>query len=344
MTQESDVRRDSKLRRGLWWFCCVFAWAGTLALAVLALLKIFYHDGTHLLIQINSFTRYVYLPAYVALAWSLWMRRWFLATAAVAVVACHIAWLTPDFVRDRRFDRRANSATSAADSRVVRVAFSNLLGSHRSYKPLWREIAAHDPDVVVMAESSSLSVNSFLNYPAFAHFKQPNGPGRSRRGEVVVFSKLPIVHETETFATHRVIRTIDVDVGSGTLRIVGLHAPRPMQRPEYDFYGYWDQVIPMLASPQGPAVIVGDYNATQYSLVHKRLKALGLRSAHEDRGRGYVTTWPNGLWNVPPIRIDHAFLTPEVECVSIREERGTGSDHKPLIVDVRICGATTASE
>jgi endonuclease/exonuclease/phosphatase (EEP) superfamily protein YafD len=338
------MTQGSKFRRGLWWFCCVAAWSGTLALAILALLKIFYHDGTHFLIQINSFTRYVYLPAYLALAWALWKWRWVLAAAALAVVACHITWLTPDFVRDRRFDRPADIAAAAANSRVVRIAFSNVLGSHRRFEPLWRDIAPHDPDVVVMAESSSLSVNSFLAYPAFSHFRQLNGPGRLRRGEVVVFSKLPIVNEMETFATNRVIRTIDVDLGSETLRIVGLHAPRPMPPPAYDFYGYWDQAMPLFTSQEGPTVMVGDYNATQYSLVFKRLKAAGLRSAHEDRGRGYVTTWPNGLWNVPPIRIDHAFLSPEVECVNISEELGSGSDHKPLIVDVRVRGSTTASE
>jgi hypothetical protein len=39
---------------------------------------------------------------------------------------------------------------------------------------------------------------------------------------------------------------------------------------------------------------------------------------------------------MPPIRIDQAFLSPEIECLDIREGRGEGSDHKPLIVDLRI--------
>jgi endonuclease/exonuclease/phosphatase (EEP) superfamily protein YafD len=70
--------------------------------------------------------------------------------------------------------------------------------------------------------------------------------------------------------------------------------------------------------------------------VYKQLRAAGLRSAHDDRGRGYATTWPNGKWLLPPIRIDQAFLSGDVECTGITEGRGEGSDHKSLIVDIRV--------
>ena len=63
-----------------------------------------------------------------------------------------------------------------------------------------------------------------------------------------------------------------------------------------------------------------------------------LRSAHVDRGRGYAITWPNGMFPLPPIRIDHALLSPEVECLAISEGIGTGSDHRPLVVDLRVHG------
>jgi endonuclease/exonuclease/phosphatase (EEP) superfamily protein YafD len=318
-----------------WRVCYVAAWMATLGLAVVALLRIFYHDGTHFLIQLNSFTRYVYLPAYACLIWALWMRRWRLASAALAVVLCHVIWMLPDFVRDRRFDLPKDAATASA-SPTVRIFFSNLLGSQRDFTPLWQEIADANPDVVVMAESSYYSVQSFLKYPAFAEFAKPNGTGRLRRGEVVVFSKLPIKSESQIYATDRIVQTVDVEVGSQTLRIIGLHSPRPMPPPAYDFYGYWKMMIPRLTSDNMPRVIVGDFNATQYSRVYKQLKQCSLRSAHEDRGRGYATTWPNGLWSLPPIRIDQAFLSAGVKCLGIREGRGDGSDHKPLIVDVRI--------
>jgi len=95
-------------------------------------------------------------------------------------------------------------------------------------------------------------------------------------------------------------------------------------------------MIPEIMAEQGPLVVVGDCNATQYSAVYQRLTADRLRSAHEDRGRGYATSWPNGQLWLPPIRIDQAFISREVECLDIKEGEGRGSDHKPLILDIKI--------
>ena len=94
---------------------------------------------------------------------------------------------------------------------------------------------------------------------------------------------------------------------------------------------------------RGPLVVIGDFNATQHSRVYQQLESDGLRSAHEDRGRGYVTTWPNGAQPLPPIRIDQAFLSPQVECLSIREGIGPGSDHKPLILQLRVYASEPAN-
>jgi endonuclease/exonuclease/phosphatase (EEP) superfamily protein YafD len=331
------MKQASTKRSGFWLVCYVAVWTATLALAVVALLRVFYHDGTHFLIQLNSFTRYMYLPAYVCLVWAAWMRRWRLAAVAFAVVACHFVWMLPDFVRDRRFDPEDNVAAAENDSPIVRIVFSNVLGARRDYAPLWKEIAEFNPDIVVMAESSPYLVRSFLAYPALASFGEATRSGRLHRGEVVIFSKLPVLNDSQRLLSNRIVQTADVEVGQQILRVVGLHSPRPMPPPANDFYGYWDLAIPLLTSGDVPRVIVGDFNATQYSRVYKRLKQGGLRSVHDDRGRGYATTWPNGQWVLPPIRIDQAFVSADVKCLSIREGRGDGSDHKPIFVEVQIC-------
>jgi endonuclease/exonuclease/phosphatase (EEP) superfamily protein YafD len=61
-----------------------------------------------------------------------------------------------------------------------------------------------------------------------------------------------------------------------------------------------------------------------------------MRSAHDDRGRGYATTWPNDKFWLPPIRIDQAFLSPDVACKRIVEGHGKGSDHRPIVVDLTV--------
>lgn len=320
----------------LWWILHGFFWVGTLTLLAVALLRIFYHDGSLYLTWINAFTRYVYLPVYVALFWAVWMRRWILAGVALVVVSCHVAWMYPNFVRDQRFDLPAAAAANANDSPTLRIFFANIYAWNMSMASILQEIADSNADVVVLAECSRASRQSFEQSPQMQPYVNANGSTKLRRGEVVIYSKLPIKADRQDYAAGRILQTADIELGSQTLRLIGLHSPRPMPPPDYDYVGYWQRVVPLLTSQQGPVVIVGDFNATEHSLVYKQLQDDGLRSAHDDRGRGYATTWPNGEWMVPPIRIDQAFISPDVECVAIQEGLGKGSDHRPLIVDIRL--------
>ena len=100
------------------------------------------------------------------------------------------------------------------------------------------------------------------------------------------------------------------------------HSHRPLVETPDLYAAYWSQVIPLIEVQTGPLIVIGDFNATQHSAVYEQLTAGRLRSAHTDCGRGYATTWPNGQWPLPPIRIDQAFLSPEIECLSIAEGVG----------------------
>jgi endonuclease/exonuclease/phosphatase (EEP) superfamily protein YafD len=331
------AKRFSRLRRLFWWACYVTAWLTALSLVVVAGLRIFFHDGNLYLCWINAFTRYVYLPAYLCLAWAAWQRRWFMAFCSLAVVACHVVWMAPNFLRDRRFDSPADVAAAPADAvSTMRIFFANVLITNPEHQPLWEEIAEADPDVIVLAECNYPHIRSFRKSPLMTPYLRGGAEMRSQMGEVVVYSKLPIKNEMQNYVMGRVVQTVDIEVGSQTLRLVGLHAPRPVYPSEYSYARYWEEMIPVLTTEPTPLVIIGDFNATEHSRVYKQLRAAGLRSAHDDRGRGYATTWPNGKWRLPPIRIDQAFLSREVECTAIAEGRGKGSDHKPIIVDIRV--------
>jgi endonuclease/exonuclease/phosphatase (EEP) superfamily protein YafD len=323
----------------VWWICHALFWLVIIGLLAAAALRVFKHDGTQLLTWINAFTRYVYLPAYVCLAWALWMRRWLLAIVSFTVVGFHVAWMLPDLLRDRRFDVPPAAVSAAGTApQTVRIFFANVLATNRDFGPLWDEVERSNAEIIVLAECSRFSNQSFRRRPAMAEFIHSNGVRRSQIGEVKIYSKLPIKSESQLWIADRVVQKVDVDVGGKTLRVIGLHAPRP-QKPTYDYFGYYEKMVPLLTAEPGPVVIIGDFNATQHSRVYKQLEDSGLRSAHEDRGRGYATTWPNNYWWLPPIRIDQAFLSRDVECVSITEGRGAGSDHKPLILDVALRNA-----
>jgi endonuclease/exonuclease/phosphatase (EEP) superfamily protein YafD len=331
-TASEPAKRSSLPQRA----AAFVGWSTTIALATLAVLHFAWHDGTHLLTMFNAFTRYLYLPAYAVLGFALWTRRRRLAIANAAIIACHLYWLAPDFLRDRRFDVPATTSAAAANSPSIRIFFANVRAINWERGPLLREIRDAKPDVVILVEFSQIWWNAFHHSPLIATYPFGSGMDHARIDAINVFSKLPLKSDTNEWFAGRCIETVEIEVGSQTLRIAGLHAPRPMEYLDNDYVGYWKQALPMLLRMERPLVAIGDFNATQYSSVYQALKAGGLRSAHEDRGRGYAVSWPNGdLW-IPPIRIDQAFVSANVECVAIQEGEGSGSDHKPLILDVRL--------
>ncbi len=324
------------------WIIYALAWLVTVSLAAVALLRIFYYDSTLFLIRLNAFTRYIYLPAYVCLAYAVWKRRWCLAAMNIAIVSLHLTLIAPDFIRDRRFDlvyATTTTATTLSPS-TVRVFFANVRGYNTQYQPLFEEIKAADPDIIILVEFSWPWHMAYLRSPIFAMYPYGDRADRQQAGAVSVFSKLPLKSAKLENVCGRGVRTIEIPLGSETLRLIGLHSPRPEDSRGDDYNGFWGRMISQILgeAEQGPLVVVGDFNATQYSAVYAALTKDRLRSAHEDRGRGYANTWPNGqLKRLPSlIRIDQALLSPEVECIDIREGQGRGSDHQPLILDVKI--------
>lgn len=317
----------------------MLAWCFALGLLSCAAARAFYHDGAFLFIWINAFTRYIYLPAYATLIWAVWQRRAWLALVSAAVASCHLFWLAPDYLRDGHVDAGATVGAAAATAEhppSLRVFFANVSERNAEYAAMLQEIASADPDVIVLVEYGWGWHRAFKSAPAMAPYVYGSGHLQSHIGSVNLFSRRPLKSEIQNWVNGRAVHTVDIQLGTHTLRLIALHGPRPIDKPKYDYRGFWQQLVPLLTVDPGPLVIVGDFNFTQHSRVYRELTARGRRSAHEAVGRGYATTWPNEKYWLPPIRIDHAFISPEVECQSIREGNGVGSDHKPLIVDVQI--------
>jgi endonuclease/exonuclease/phosphatase (EEP) superfamily protein YafD len=336
--KSSREGRPTETRRLSWWtwLLLAIAWLVTFALGAVVLLRIFFHDGTFLLTGINAFTWYVYLPAYGCLLVALWKRRRWLAAANVGIIGCHLWWLAPDFVPDRRFaTTTATVHPGIGAPPSLRIFFANVRTLNQERNAIWQEIEDRDPDIVVLVEAMWGWRDSFRKSSLPAAYPYNSGLDQVTV-ENFVFSKLPPKSIRDDWIAGRCVQTVEFPLGAETLHLVGLHAPRPMDLRDNIYADFWNRAMPMLLGERQPLVVIGDFNATQYSHVYQELKAAGLRSAHEDRGRGYATTWPNGTVPLPPIRIDQAFLSPDVTCLNISEGRGLGSDHKPLVLDIEI--------
>ena len=322
--------------RSWWsWLLRAAAWCVAIGLLTLALLRICYHDGAICLIWFNAFTLYLYLPAYLILVAATRRRSWWLAAISLFVVFCHVAWVAPDFAPAKTYAPPIPATDKASPS--VRLFFANVAGDNTYHQDLMQEIADADPDVVVIAECYPAWAQVLRDSPTMAAYNDGTNLAAPYGNDVVVRSRLPLARQQTLLSANRFSTLVDVVLGDRSLRLMCLHSPRPLTDPTNHYGEFWRRTQSVLAEQPEPLVVIGDFNATQHSLVYQQLNAGGhLRSAHTDRGRGYATTWPNGLVPFPPIRIDQAMLSPGVECLAIREGIGRGSDHKPLILDVRI--------
>ena len=85
-----------------------------------------------------------------------------------------------------------------------------------------------------------------------------------------------------------------------------------------------------------PAILLGDFNATQHHGAYRRLVAR-LRDAQFAVRRRRLPTFPSRF---PMLRIDHVFISRSIAVTGVHAPRGgltrIASDHLPLVVDFRL--------
>jgi endonuclease/exonuclease/phosphatase (EEP) superfamily protein YafD len=314
--------------------CVRAAWAMALLMLACLLLRIFWHDGNIVLVAVNAFTLYFYLPAYACLAVAVWLRRRWLAAVSLLIIACHLAWIGPESLP---FQRRVEPASpTAGPAPTLRIFYANVKALNTRYDAMLEEIAAADPDFIFLNEFTSSWENTFAASPVMASYLERHGLPRHRIGTMGFYTRLPVSDFKILWNHFRMDCTFDVDLNGRKLRMFCLHGPRPLSFSQSDYYRYWSETMRLLTQQPHPLLVIGDFNATPYSRAYQRVISAGLHPAHADVGRMYASSWPNGYFPLPPIRIDHALLSPQVVCREIVEGRGTGSDHKPLILEVEL--------
>jgi endonuclease/exonuclease/phosphatase (EEP) superfamily protein YafD len=82
-----------------------------------------------------------------------------------------------------------------------------------------------------------------------------------------------------------------------------------------------------------PLLLGGDFNARPESAVHGELRGAGFRDGWAGCGQGDASTFPA---RAPARRIDYLYLTGAARCRSARVLPTQASDHRPLLMRVRL--------
>lgn len=305
-------------------------WAVLGPFAAVALARVVAHDAVFPLIWANSATPWIYAPAWIVLAWSLARGHRGASIAASLVVALHVAWMTPTLVPTERM---------TVDGQRLRVVTANVLFSHGRPSALERELLSYDADVLVLVEVSRRWAERIDAAPMRERYPHRRMEVHDGPRGIALLSRFPFARARTIALGDVPAIEADIELERHRLRLLGVHFVPPTDSTRAaTWHRQFHTVARRLQAARGPRIALGDFNATPHASGIVLLERLGFRDAHLALGRGLAATWPNGTSYAPPLLLDHVLGSPEIGFTSVREGRGIGSNHRPVIADLAIDG------
>lgn len=328
--------------------------AGVFFVSVVAAWLLHAGHSAHPLLALAPYLPWPWMlvPAVLALWASMWLRPvWRLMSLASVLLVSGVVM---------------DLALGLADEgdkplRLMTYNAKVMLASQRpgGMEGLAAEIAAHDPDVLVMQDAGELR-----------HIER-SMPGLQARlfgdrnvylhGQYVVASRLPLhgchaerlPFPPEQREAHDFVRC-EVDGPHGRFTLVNVHFVTPRQgllavrRGGLDGLEVWEgnatvrveqahALAEALRGIQGPVVVAGDLNAPERTDVVRSLLATGLRDVWSSAGFGYGYTHGHslriGLFQ-SFLRIDHILVSEDIGVRAVKVGGAIASEHRAVIADL----------
>jgi endonuclease/exonuclease/phosphatase (EEP) superfamily protein YafD len=227
----------------------------------------------------------------------------------------------------------------------LRVLIANINTQNKSYGKVLNLVRSEQPDVAIFMEvdevwKAQLDILKDL---------LPYSSGQSNPynlGLLVYSNQLLNDSKLEFFGSDRNPSVVaQLTVADQPVTLLATH-PLPPVKPSF-FQSRNQQlafISQYLAGVNNRVILAGDLNTTMWSPYYRRLvNQTGLSNAR--KGFGILPTWPTkGTYHqIPPwltsllrIPIDHCLISRGLITTSIHTGSDTGSDHKPLVVDLRV--------
>jgi endonuclease/exonuclease/phosphatase (EEP) superfamily protein YafD len=305
-----------------------------LAAAVFALLRLVppADDATALVASFIPYGLVGALVALVCLGLALLRTRRRLVLAGLTVLSAvllglQVAWQAPLFVADDR---------PAASSGFTLLSLNTFKGQA---DPDQVVAVAADADVVVLLEVTPTLAASLEDRGWGSRYPYTAGLNGSATSNTVLFSRYPLsgsVQIGEGSFDEWLTTAALPEVGA--VRLIGVHACNP-----YCGGNRWAQEHAALErvvrqNLDRPLVVAGDFNAVDDHGPLQRLHRLGMRSATDLLGAGWLPTYPANKLLPPLLPIDHVLVDPQLTTTALRRVPIDGTDHLGLLTTVARAG------
>lgn len=285
--------------------------------------------------QVVSFRPYVLVGVAVlllVLAGLSWRFRQLVpaAVALLVVLALGAAVTVP----------RTQAGPVPSGGRAISVLAFNTLDGAADVTELADLVRVERPDVAALVEVGPWYRERLAPLVEPLGYRMVTATGTDSDGVTDVFGVTALV------AAHLAGVTSDVDTSTqfpiveieggelGATRFVAFHAVAPRRGDVSE----WSSDLGRLTrycTGGIPTIIAGDFNATLDHSVLREATA-GCSDAAAQRGQGLRPTWPTWMpdWFGP--QIDHVFATIPIGAEDFRVREITGSDHRAVLVRLRI--------
>lgn len=222
------------------------------------------------------------------------------------------------------------------DGAPLRVLLCNVHTSNTRYDRVLEMARSSRADLVVLQEVDHAWIESLRSLAESHHHTllrpQPDNFG------MAIYSRYPLRGGSTVWLGEGWVPALstELDIEGRSVALLALHTVPPWGRQGSHIRDDQLRAIPGFFSAAAPSrIVIGDFNLTPWSLRFSALlRATGLRPAQA--GRGILPTWPAPLPALFRIPIDHVLVSPDLGVEEIRLGPYVGSDHLPLLLDLRI--------
>ena len=190
---------------------------------------------------------------------------------------------------------------------------------------------AERADIVILVEATPSALQDLKPFGWDERFPYSLGDPKDGFTNTAVYSRFPLrqsklIGNTSFQQWETTVRVPEV----GSIRLMAVHPCNP-----YCGGDRWSAEHQLLNEAisdnlDQPLVVAGDFNAVDDHGPMQALRRLGLKSATDVAGAGWLPTYPADEPFPPLLPIDHVMINKELTATSVTSFAITGTDHRGL--------------